>query len=483
MPIQPLSYKLGDWLPDNPDLVNPAFPPQMAAYFSGGLITLNTAQNTIWRDGAYRPFYPLSGSNPLPAACIGAVSCYDTAGNTHIFAGTATNLYKWSGTAWTNVSKTGGYTAARWSFQQFGDCLDASDYNDPMQTINITNGLQFADLDTNTTTDLVPKAKVLGVIRDFLVAGNTNDATNGVVPYRVQWSALSIDGSWPIPSTQLAYSFQAGAQTLYSEYGPVQYIGDGEQFGLIFQSNGIVRVTYMGGAQVFEFITYEKRRGAIGQNAVAKVGENYYFLAPDGFFVTDGSSVKPLGVGKFDKWFFANANSSTLSNVIATVDTQAKCIYFAFQSTNGTALDSLLIYNYVDQKATYCLQNAQWYFQMLNNNNWTIGAFDTSNNYGLFTGTAGTATWTTQDFQINPGGRGFVNGIRPLCEGTAVVAVGVRNSLADSSALSPYANVNIRSNMVPFRAEGRFHRFSIQAAGAFTDAIGFSVYQMPSGQI
>ncbi|MDE1828263.1 MAG: hypothetical protein KGH65_03835 [Candidatus Micrarchaeota archaeon] len=538
----PLSYKLGAWLPDNPPLVNPAFPPQMEAYFNGGEVTLSTAQNALWRDGAYRPYLPLVGATALPSACLGAISCYDSTGAVQVFAGTATDLYKLSGGAWTKVSRItpawaastvyalntiivdsngnqqqvttagtsgsgthptwattlnatttdgtvtwtlthiGTYNATRWSFQQFGDCLDATDYNDPMQTINITTGTNFAALDT-TAGDLIPTCKVLGVIRDFLVAGYTNDTTNGVVPNRVQWSAIDNDASWPFPATQAAYAAQAGAQTLYSEYGPVMFIGDGEQFGLIFQANGIVRVTYIGGNAVFDFVTYEKRRGAIGQNAVAKVGERYYFLAPDGFFVTDGNSVSPIGVDKFDKWFFANAKPSALSNVIATVDTQAKCVYFAFQSNSGTNLDSLLVYNYVDNKATYCLQNAEWYFQTLTNNAFGIGAFDTNHKYGGFTGAAGTATFTTQDFMLNPGGRAFVNQVRGLGEGLYIAAIGTRNDLNVSTSLSLYNAQDPRALAVPMRAEGRYHRISTQYSGSFTDAIGFTVWQTQSGQL
>lgn len=541
--LQPIAFKFGDWKPDVPPLANVAFPAQTEAYFNGGTVPLVTAENCYYRATGYRPYLPLSPiSNALGSACIGAIGVYDTNGALQIFAGTANDLYKLSGTSWTKVSRItpawaastsytlgtlivdsngnlqkcttagtsgspshptwnqsvsgtttdntvtwtllnlGAYqTSTNLSFQQFGNCLDVTNGIDVMQTIDVTAGTNFAALDTNAS-DLVPVPQVLGVIRDFLFAGNTNDSTNGVVPYRVQWSALDLDGSWPVPNTQNAFAFQAGAQTLYSEYGPVQAIGDNETFGIIFQATGIVRVEYVGGNVVFNFYTYEKKRGAVGPNAVVRCGDKYYFLASDGFCVTDGSSVQNIGYGKVNDWFFANAKASTLSTVSGCLDTINKLIIWAYESASGSALDSLIIYNYEEGFFTTCSQNCERLFSVLSGEAWISAGVDSSHKYGQFTGTAATTTITTQDFQINQGGRAFVNGVRPLLDGTASAAVGTRTNLSSSSTLGSYVAQETRSNISPQRADSMYHRISIQTSGSYTDAIGFTCFQKPSGQ-
>lgn len=455
----------GPWKPDAPNLANP----------SNAELPLLTCKNAIWRDGSYRAFYPLAAiSAALGSACLGAISCYDSTGAVQIFAGTATALYKLNGTTWTDVSKVGGYTATKWSFQTFGNCLNASDYTDAMQTINITSGTQFADLDVSGT-DLVPKCHVLGVIRDFLFAGNTNDATNGVVPYRVQWSALNNDASWPIPATVAASAAQAGAQTLYEEYGAVQAIGDGESFGLIFQQSGISRASYIGGNVVFEFQTFEKRRGAVGQNAVCRVGNQFYFMSTTGFCVTNGAECEDLGAGAFDNWFFTNVKTSAIQNTCVVADTVAKCVYVLFQSSGGSGLDSLLIYNYKDNRATYCLQSADLIFPLLVNNGWVVGGFDSTHKYGQFTGTQGTATFTTLYTQLTPGRRSLVTNLRPLCDKTVTAAAGAVGNLSDTAPTFTYASANSLSGMVPVRIEGRYHELSVQSTAAFTGMIGVGV--------
>jgi len=539
---QSLSYKLGPWAPDLPSLVNPAFPPQLESYFKGGEIGLSIAQNCIWTATGYRAFAPLATTAALPAQCLGAITCYDTNGVVQTFAGTANALYKLESGIWTVVSRntpawaaSTAYTAGQlivdsngnlqkcttagtsgtsnpvwnqtvggitsdlsplvwtllnlgayqnttlWSFQQFGNCLDASNGIDVMQTINVTVGTNFAALDI-TSGDLVPIPKVLGVIRDFLVAGNTTDSVNGINPYNIQWSAISNDGSWPYPDTQPAFAAQAGSQTFYPEYGPIQAIVDNEYFGLIFQQTGINRAEYIGGAAVFSFYTYEKKRGLVNSNAVVRVGNKYYFLSPDGFFMTDGTTVTPIGYGLIDNWFFANAK--TLTNVCAGADTRNKLIYFAFQSNAGTSLDSIMIFNYLENQWTYCQQTTEFLYPAINGTEWSPAAFDISHKQGYFTGTPGTATMTTREFGINPGGRALVNMVRPLTDGnTPSVSVGYRPTLSSTITYTSNTQASARTGVAGLRAEGLFHRLSIQPSGNFQNCVGASLWFNNTGAL
>ena len=479
-PTQPFSYKFGAWKPDRPHLVNPVFPPNMEEYFNGGQIALTTAQNAIWTAQGYRPYLPLVGGAALPAACLGAIAGYDTSGNLHAYAGTASNLYSLESGAWVSRSKSAGaYTATAWNFQVYGACVYATDGHDPIQVLTMGSGVNFADLDD---TDPAPKCAVLGVIRDFLFAGNLNPGSVSPVPYGVQWSALANPASWPTPDTQTAYAFQAGNQYLYPEYGPLMAISDNESFGLLFQRSGIQRCEYIGGNQVFQFYTYEKKRGALGQNAVARVGNKYYFASPDGFFMTDGNNTTPIGYEQVDNWFFANALPSALGNVCAAADTRNKVIYFAFQSNAGSSLDSILAYNYVEQVWSYCQQAQEFMFQGLSSADaWVPFGFTTSHAYGGFTGTPGTATLETIDFNFNQGGRALITMMRSLSQGTAQMRVGSRSNEQSAVSWTSYYAGNSRDNVAGMRSEGVYHRLGVQLTGDFGFSVGATVWPTPAG--
>ena len=479
-PLGPFSYKFGGWKPDRPHLVNPVFPPNMEEYFNGGQIALTTAQNAVWTAQGYRPYFPLVGGPALPSTCLGAIASYDTNGDLHAYAGTATDLYSLESGAWVSRSKTaGGYTAAAWSFQVYGACVYATDGKDPIQTLTMGSGVNFADLDD---TDPAPKGAVLGVIRDFLFAGNLNPGTVSALPYGVQWSAVANPASWPIPDTQAAYASQAGQQTLYPEYGPVMQISDNESFGLLFQRSGIQRCEYVGGNQVFQFYTYEKKRGALGQNAVARVGNKYYFASPDGFFMTDGNNTTPIGYEQVDNWFFDNALPSALANVCAAADTRNKVVYFAFQSNSGSTLDSILAYNYVEQVWSYCQQGAEFIFQGLTSDGaWSPFGFTTGHAYGGFTGTPGTATFETIDFNFNQGARAIITQMRSLSQGTAQMAAASRSREQDPLTWTPFYSGNVRDNVAGLRSEGVYHRLGVTLSGDFGFSVGATVWPYPSG--
>ncbi len=481
-PITPFSYKFGTWAPDAPHLINPAFPPNMEEYFNGGEIALTTAQNVVWTAKGYRPFLPLVTGAALPATCLGAIWGYDPAGALYAYAGTATDLYQWVSGAWVNVSKTaGGYTSTGWSFQVYGQCVYATDYNDPIQSMTLAPGSAFADLDD---TDPAPKAAVLGVMRDFLVAGNLFSTTNGATPHWIQWSAVSNPAAWPLPDTQGAYADQSGAQALYPEYGPVVAISDNESFGLIFQRSGIVRAEYTGGATVFQFYTYEKKRGALGANAVARVGNKYYFASPDGFFVTDGSNTTPIGYQLVDNWFFANAKPGALQNLCAAADTQNKLVYFAFQSNNGTTLDTILVYNYEEQRWSVCSQTMEFMAQGISAEGaWVPFGFSTAHAQGTFVGAPSVAVLETADMNFNQGGWAIINQVRSLAQGTSQMRMGYRPSLAADVTWTPYYPANTRDNIVGLRSMGVFHRIGVQLTGPFGFATGATVWPANTGTL
>lgn len=342
---------IGEWLPDLPEFENPGSP---------------AIQNALWISGAYSPAFGFSNLGvALPARCQGAFAALDTGGGTHIYAGTATQLLEYTGTAFADRSAGGGYTLGDgqyWKFTEFsspnfGNLLIATSFSDAVQSMTV-GASAFAALAGSP-----PKAAAVASIGQFVMLGNTQDGVNGPQPYRVQWCAIANPTNWAY-GTLAAQEAQAGEQYLNAVYGPVTHISDGSQFGLIFQQRGITRAYYTGDDAIFAFDTYEKQRGALFPNACVQIGNLTYFIAADGFCVTDGQQVTPIGHGKCDTTFINDVAQAYADRVLGSLDPVNKIIKWCYCSNgNSTGIpDKVIAYNYAENRFTPILQSLSWLF-------------------------------------------------------------------------------------------------------------------------
>lgn len=319
----------GEWLPDAARNIKPGFP---LFWVNGSPVQLDDALNVIWTAGAYRPYgSPVALAATMASAPLAAFATYSPV--LVVVAGTVSGLY-WSDNynvaAWTACG--GGYTASDWSFTQYGQCVYAADGHDPIQVMDVTDlAAGFTALAASTA----PVAKCLGVIRDFVVAGNIVSSPIGAPtgPNVIQWCGLAAPATWDLPNTQQARADQSGAQSLYAQYGAVQYIANGEELGMVFQQTGITRVQYVGGDVVFSFYTFERKRGLVNPHAAAQVGNTVFFLSSDGFYATDGTQVQPIGYGKVNRWFLADCTN--LLAVQSAADVVNQCIVWNYPSASN----------------------------------------------------------------------------------------------------------------------------------------------------
>ena len=268
---------------------------------------LVTASNCVPVNGIYEQFLGASTSGAaLAAVPIGGFHAYDGEGSAYVYAGTATNIYQAGTSSWTDKSRSGGYTTQAdtvWRFTQYGKFVLAANLNEPIQIATI--GGNFADLGSD-----LPRAKTLGIIRNFVVAGDIM-ALEGYLPNSIQWSAIDDPTDWPIPLTLDALAKQSGKQDLNAIYGNVNFIGNGERFGTVLQERGVSRVSYIGGNAVFQFDTFEKTHGAFTKGGNVQVDDIVYYLSEHGFFKTDGHEVKDIGYGKVNQTFLADFNKGS----------------------------------------------------------------------------------------------------------------------------------------------------------------------------
>jgi len=340
------------------------------------------------------------------------------------------------------------------------------------------------------STGTAPRAAAIGVIGRFVMLGNLADSGSTLRPYTVAWPAIDNPRNWPTPLSATATAVQSGEQLLNSRFGPVSAIGSGDQFGVVFQKAGLTRVTYVGPPVVFQFDQLSSTEGAYFKNAVASVDGLHYFVSSSGFFVTDGVTVQSIGNGKVDKFFFEHINSSVNETAMtAAVDFIKKLIYWKYVDSSGVG--KVLIFNYREKRWSNANQEAVSVFtapsgHLASSFYGAVYGFSSANRVGWFIGTPGTATITTAEMELTPGGRSFVDGVKPnvLSTSTApavTVRVGSRSDLATTTAYTATTTPTTRTGFADCRVDAKYHRAEVQIVGNFDKAVGLEFKARPSG--
>lgn len=491
VPLSP-EIPFAEWLPD------------MGAYNAG----LTDAKNCVAYETMYGPVKALNViSDALPTKCLGAYSMRASDGTVHVFAGTATKLYKLSGTSWTDVTwSTADYTTAAdgyWVFTNFGDLVIATNYNDDIQVFNV---LSSTDFDALSAT--APRARFVFILNNFLVCVDTVDS-DGVIGSRVRWSPLGDPGGVWTPSI----ATQAGFQDLFGG-GFKNTAGTGtDSYGTILQDQGIWRMQYVGGDQIFTFDLQVQDRGTVYPRSVTTNGELTYFLDIDGICAFNGTSVVNIGENKINKWFFERFNSSYAFNLSASVDPVNKLYALSFPTVQNGSPDAalVLLYNYKSNRFSYMEESIDAIFGFLTQGytletlsaafpnietvpfsldstfwqggDFLFGGVDVNGQIGTFAGEPYTATIATPEVRLNQGGKATVTGIFPILEqGTARARIGYREKLTDDVSYQPFQSQNSITNEIDLMLNARYMRVEFELSGDWDTAKGYA-YRAKAGGI
>ena len=473
----------GEWMPDLPDLANPG---------------ATAANGVIPKQRSYGPLPGLSAqTDALDGRALGALAGTDPAGNVTIYAGDRSKLYALVAGAFADASKGGGYDTAVdgvWDFTQFGATVVAANYDDPVQSVAI-GGTAFADLITSTRK---PAARTVGIVRDHLVLGNTNDVTDGAITNRVWWSAINDPTDFD-PDEATLCDFQD-----IPEGGWVQRIIGGVEYGTILMDRAIARMTFVGSPTIFQIDLIDRRRGTPVPQAAIGWGRLTFFLSEEGFFVNDGNSSTPIGANKVDRTFWNQFDVADRSRMSAAIDPVNKIVAWAFPGTGNVsgAPNKIYLYNWQDNRWSeadintqimvsslstgYTLDQLDQFGNLdalaysLDSRAWTGGelqfaAFDTDNKLASFSGTNVAATLETAERQLSPG-RSLVTSVRPLVDGgSPTVQVAGRTRQNDAESFGSAASLNTDGEC-RVRNNSRYHRFRVNVpAGSWDHAQGVEV--------
>ncbi len=478
--------------------------PDLGEYNAG----LSTAKNCIAYKNLYKPvLQPESISDELGSKCLNAFSMRASDGTVHIFAGTATALYKLDGSTWVDVTRlSGSYNTSAdgtWVFAVFGDVVCATNYADDIQQFDVLNDAEFSQLSATA-----PRARYIFVVNNFLVALDTVDG-DGALAYRVKWSALGDITDWtPDINTQAGFNDLFGGG-----FGNIAGTGN-QNYGTILQDTAIWRMEYVGGDSIFTFSLQVQQAGTKIAKSVKAVGNYTFFLDEDGFYLFDGTGVTPIGRGKIDKWFLNRFNSSYDYNLSSAIDPVNKLYVVAYPTVidGGETPQEMLVFNYNESKWTYIEQQTDVVFGFLatgytletlsaafpdietvpyslDSRFWQGGRFllacvNSSHALCSFSGQPYTAIITTQESRLNENGKAVLTTIYPIIEnGTIRARIAYRGLFGDSVSYTPYSAKNSITGSIDIMQEARFIRAEFELSGDWDNAKGFSYKARASGVV
>jgi hypothetical protein len=447
---------------------------------TGVFQNLSVAKNVIPSLAGYVPFplavdYSNAASEDLNNTFASRFSAGASTSVTNLFAGGATKLFKFDGSTlgMTNVSKSGGYSGVtRWNFIQFGNTVIAANNVNKLQSYTMGTSSLFGDLNVNA-----PIAKFITTVRDFVVTANLGGESE---PNKVQWSDINNETNW-VSGGASQSDFQ-----IIADGGNITGITGGE-FGLVFLERAIVRMTYIGSPFFFQFDTISRNLGCTEGNSIAQYGNMTYFLGEDGFYSCDGTTIKPIGNERVDRFFYANVNPSKLDKMSTVIDPYRKIVVWNF--INNFAKNNIMIYNWQTDRWSYAETDAN-FVTYASTPAITLEGMDTYGNMDtiqtsfdsrlfaggklLFAGIRGAkvVTFTGQNSaaQIVTGDIGsentsIVNLAKVIVDnGSADVAIASRTLLTQIPVYGKYVSAD-SENRVSLRSGGKYHRLSIIPTG------------------
>lgn len=437
----------GEWKPDQPPHL------QDGVVVADGVYPIASGYAPL-------PSFTAAPNGMLAGVCIGA-GAYRAAGAVHVFAATPTSIYRYAAANYSSV-KTGLTSSAAIGvrFCTFNNLMLATNGVDPIQKFDPDAPTAMTNLAASA-----PTARFMAVVRGFVLAGYADDD-----PLRIAWSDNGDPAAWT------AGTGEAGFQIL-SSGGDITGLVGGE-YGLIFQENRIVRMTYTADDAIWQFDEIATDVGCIAPWSLAAYGRLTFFLSSKGFMACDGVTVEAIGAEKVDRTFLSLFDRSYIDNMSAVVDPRNGLYFVTVPSANPTT--RLFIYSFSQQRWTSAQIACERLFAALSQSTDLAALdtiyghidavpvsldsalfrggyplmmlFDAGHRMGTLSGPAMAASLMDARKEIFAGKRARIQSIRPLCDAAELTI-----SLSSSNALSEMPTETSHSTRRPGGAY-RLHR-------------------------
>lgn len=469
----------GEFLPDQP--------PHL-------LDGLATADGVYPIANGYKPLGQFAAANNGTAAAkvLGAAA-YRVASTVYTFAATATKIFKYESSGYTELK--GSLTTSAAVGVRF------CDYNDWMIMTNGTDAVQKFDPGTSTTAtaDLggsPPTGRFIGRIGGYLVL-----AYAGGDPQKVQWCSNGTPETWS--------GGDSGNQILSGGGDITGFVG-GEEYGLIFQENRIIRMVPSYDDAIFAYQEVAQDIGCIAPWSLASYGKLAFCLSNSGIIATDGYTVEAIGAEKFDRYYLDEFDRTYLENMSAAVDPLNKLYFLSFG--NSSPASQFLIYAFGLKRGTTASITAERIFPALSQsiNLESLDAiygdldsipvsldsalfrggypllmlFNASHALGTLSGSPMAATIADARREWFPGRRARITSVRPISDaGTMTVSVGLADSLNDTVTETAFTTRS-SGGVYRMRQSGNLAqvKLSIPAGTTWSYVQGFDIEAVEGGR-
>jgi hypothetical protein len=490
-------FAYGPWLPDIDDLNSTTAP---------------VASGCLPTSRGWGPWPSLSAITAAVGGVVrGAFMARTSTGSAVAFAGTATKLYKLSGTTWTDVSRLAGGaynlpTDNYWTFAQQDNKVYAVQAGDVPQVIDVDAGANFAALGGSP-----PTARYCASVGGFLFLMDLTAPVGSIQPTtgRIQfaWSAYRDPAFW-------TYGQRSSDTGTLPSGGFIMGMSSPET-GLLVQQNAVNRYVRVNDRRVWDFAVIESQQGTKSPYSIIEHQGNVYYYGIDGWIgSTAGGFSSEAGIEVVDEWFKANANPNRLGTILGALDPTRPRLWWLFPTvgnsgytldhvigfdvqlkrffhgpvacttifkaaTSGTTLEGLGVagLNYrmdpggAQPVVPYSLDSDVWQGGVPQ-----IGGFDAAQKLGFFSGLPMEALLKTGRLELIPGLRCYVNGWRPQTDATAVMG---RTAMAETPQQTPTFSGSAATALNPWgvieeQVTGRIMQFeaTIPAGSAWTSILG-----------
>ncbi|WP_455918663.1 hypothetical protein [Ensifer canadensis] len=500
-----ISQPFTSYTPDLPVLNNP------------GLVRAHNCSAGLGSTQGGVTLYPLKSAalysnTSMESRPLGTAIGQDKDGNSRVYGGCAEKLYHLSPSTrqWTNISRAGGYSTTSseaWKFVEFGNLQIGTNWNNEPQYIDMTTNVQWANL-----TSLV-KGRHIATHKGFTLMGNTWDSLDGAKSNRLRWSALENPLDWTFSASTMS-----DFQDIFG-FGGISGIVTDDSCYVILQ-RGIVQMSFVGAPYVFQFDDRVVGKGCSVSQSIITVEGKHFLLSDDGFYKLEQGNLTPIGMGKVDRWFLEDFNSSQAHLMTVAADPRATLIYWQYVSNSSETgkPDKILIYNYHTGEWTTADTSTDFIWNSVSLS-WTIDLLDSFVSIDSVPASFDSPVWAggenmlwsmsstgavysfsgptlplsieTPEYHLSssiPNETGadvaFVSAVRPLFEGdgTARVQVGTRKRQKDDLVWSTLKETNPETDWAYLRSNSRYHRFKITISGDWKKAYALEIDAQTAGK-
>lgn len=299
------------------------------------------------------------------AACVAIKKLDNT---NRIFAatqGTASKIYELSTASWNDRTHAAGTysatAAARWTFCQYKDITVAAQKGEPIQA----SGTSGASLTFKTVVG-APKARIVEVVNDFVMAFNVDDggATYGNDPQRWWCAAAGDHTSWTPSVATLAATGE-----LNDTPGPITAAKRLGGSIVVYKQRSMYVGNYVGVPEVFRFtLVPGEGLGTWSPYSVVDIETAHLFIGYDNVYLFDGTRPQPIGTNRVAKKLLADIDIAFADRIVGFHHRQAWQVFWWYPSIYGGGvgtLDRYICYNYRSDRWSAGIKTVQFAFNFL----------------------------------------------------------------------------------------------------------------------